>query len=41
MNAKKAKSLRKFARQIVKLNPTKNMEEVYKGIKKDYKSNNK
>lgn len=38
MNAKKAKSLRKFARTIVKLNPSKDVETVYKGMKKDLKN---
>jgi len=38
MNAKKAKSLRKLARTIVKINPSKNIETVYKGMKKDLKN---
>lgn len=37
MNSKKAKSLRKFAKQIVKINPSKDFESVYKGMKKSLK----
>lgn len=41
MNQKKAKGLRKMAKAMAKMNPTKDSQSMYDKMKKNFKANGK